>query len=151
MRFNQSNRSADSTLYRLRWGSDMLSVSAPRCSSLLVVAAGSGSRLPRHLNSQFPQMWPVCAAAAAATPVLVLHHLSGLGAKEQRKAKHGQSWGGLVMERASFSLGWRPPARRRTLILAWHYLSRTHSPSRSLFCPRARAHARCEMLYGWRR
>ena len=35
-----------------------------------------------------------------------------------RKARHGQgqSWDWLVMERASFSPGWRAPARRRTLI-----------------------------------
>ena len=34
------------------------------------------------------------------------------------KARHGQGrgWGGLVMERASFSLGRQAPARRRTLI-----------------------------------
>jgi hypothetical protein len=32
------------------------------------------------------------------------------------KHRRLQSWGGLVMERASFSLGRQAPARRRTLI-----------------------------------
>ena len=38
--------------------------------------------------------------------------------KQAHEARHGQGqgWGGLVMERASFSLGQQAPARRRTLI-----------------------------------
>jgi hypothetical protein len=37
--------------------------------------------------------------------------------REQKARRgQGQGWGGLVMERASFSLGRQAPARRRTLI-----------------------------------
>ena len=94
----------------------------------------------------------------------------------ERRRGQGQRWGGLVMERACFSLGTAGPgaqknfdpehplagdSKGRSLALALcflilfclccvssHYVSRTHPPTfRRHFCPRARH----EMLYGLRR
>ena len=66
-----------------------------------------------------PSTW-ASVRMATSTATTASSHMVAVRWRESREQKarrgQGQGWGGLVMERASFSLGRQAPARRRTLI-----------------------------------